>query len=64
MPATVEDDMLPDFVANRDGVELGAEARQELERRTLIDDAAGIERVVEDDRACPGRERGREVGFA
>ena len=47
MLAAVEDHMLPDLVADRDGVELLTEPRQQFEVLARIDHGGGIERIVE-----------------
>jgi hypothetical protein len=51
MDAAVENDMFPDFVAERDRVISDAEPRQQRQRLTVIDDAGRIERIVEEDHA-------------
>ena len=63
MRATVENDMLPDFVADGDGVETRAIARQQFDLRALVNDAAGIQWIVEDHRARAFIEHGVEIGF-
>ena len=50
MLAAVEDHVLPDLVADRDGVELLAEPRQQFEVFARIDDGGRIERIVEQHR--------------
>src|SRR6266446_6625495 len=49
MLAAIEDHVLPDLVADRDGIELLTEPRQQLEVLARIDDRSGIERIVEED---------------
>ena len=61
MPPSVEYHMLPNLVADGDGAEFGAIARQQLDLIPRVDDAAGIERVVEDDGFRARRKGGVEI---
>ena len=49
MPAAVEDDVLPDFIAKRIGAEAAAESGQEREILVREDRCGRVERIVEQD---------------
>ena len=48
MLAAIEDDVLPDLVADRNGIELLTEPRQQFEVLARINDRGRIERIVEE----------------
>src|SRR5690606_338168 len=51
MRKAVKGYMLPDLIANCDDIELHAISRKQFEILTWIDDACGVERIVEQNRA-------------
>src|SRR5258707_4652787 len=52
MLAAIEDHVLPDLVADRDGIELLTESRQQFEILARINDRGGNERINGQDRPC------------
>jgi len=49
MLAAIEDDMLPDLIADRDGIELWQKRAKQFEVLARIDHRGGIERIIEED---------------
>ena len=63
MAEAVEHHVLPDLVADGDGVVAHAGAGENLERLAAVDDAGRVERIVEQDDARARREGGGEIGL-